>query len=116
MFWFLREIGLLLLQKPRVILSLFLSLLPNHNNNIPLGQIELTYIGTHPEFQRQGIGNLLIHEFITEAKMLGFSQVSLSVETDNPSAISLYKKMGFLISATFTEGSYHRHRMVLDLE
>lgn len=116
LFWLVKEIGALLLQKPQVIRSLFRSLLPNHNNYIPLGQIELTYIGTHPDFQQQGIGNILIRQFITEARKMGFSQVSLSVETDNPTAINLYKKNGFIITATFTEGSYHRHRMVLDLE
>ena len=77
--------------------------------------IELTYIGVSAEQTGTGIGTKLIDRFITASREAGYHSVILSVEMDNPPAIALYKKTGFEIIRTFSEGRYQRHRMELKI-
>jgi ribosomal protein S18 acetylase RimI-like enzyme len=79
------------------------------------GELELTYIGVHPSARGKGVGGQLIHAFAEAARRAGYTSLVLSVETDNPAAIALYEKHGFIIRETFQEGAYHRHRMACSL-
>ncbi len=45
--------------------------------------------------RNQGIGNILVDFIISQAKELGFSELSLGVDKDNLVAIHLYKTKGF---------------------
>jgi [ribosomal protein S18]-alanine N-acetyltransferase len=47
-----------------------------------------------PEYRGKGIGTVLLEKILTVAKELGFEQVSLSVDPDNP-ALRLYERVGF---------------------
>lgn len=51
-------------------------------------------IGVEPEMRNRGIGSALIQQLIHAASASGFSQLSLSVEIDNP-ARRLYEQHGF---------------------
>jgi ribosomal protein S18 acetylase RimI-like enzyme len=78
--------------------------------------IELTYIGVAPDQRGRGLGKDLLNVFIESSRVAGYRSVVLSVEKENESAIALYKKTGFKITKTFSEGRYERHRMELILE
>ena len=49
----------------------------------------------HPNFRRQGLGALLIHETAQAVLRGGQTHVALRVQVDNTAAISLYRKLGF---------------------
>ncbi|GGE60986.1 GNAT family N-acetyltransferase [Priestia taiwanensis] len=48
-----------------------------------------------PAFRQQGIGHLLMKAMIQEARLDGYSALSLSVDSKNKDAIRLYEKLGF---------------------
>jgi ribosomal protein S18 acetylase RimI-like enzyme len=51
-------------------------------------------IGVRQEARGRGVGGLLLRELLAEAGQQGISQVSLSVEVDNP-ALRIYERVGF---------------------
>lgn len=58
-------------------------------------------MAVHPEFQGQGIGSQLLAAALDLAdNWLGISRVELTVYVDNPAAIALYKKFGFIVEGT----------------
>ncbi|HPH94440.1 MAG TPA: GNAT family N-acetyltransferase [Anaerolineaceae bacterium] len=52
-------------------------------------------VGTHPDFQRQGLAKALIYEGLYQMRKWGMHTASVVVEADNPSAIKLYEAAGF---------------------
>lgn len=63
----------------------------------------VAYVGTlavAPGYQGQGIAKKLISMIIDELKQEGIKRIELIVESDNPKAISFYKKFGFEIEGT----------------
>jgi len=52
-------------------------------------------LGVIPSFQRRGIGSLLMGRAIDHAWRLGVRTIDLSVRTENPKAIGIYKRFGF---------------------
>ena len=114
--WFAKQMVRLLLTRPRFLLQLLRSVL-GHGEQPPMApnMLELTYIGVAPDAQRQGLGKHLLEQFVKEARERGYRSVVLSVETDNPEALHLYRQAGFDITHTFKEGAFQRHRMELKL-
>jgi ribosomal protein S18 acetylase RimI-like enzyme len=53
------------------------------------------HINIHPEYQRQGLGHLLVDQLLTHLKEQGISGLHLIVSSDNQKGISFYKKYGF---------------------
>ena len=51
-------------------------------------------IALEPEFQRRGVGELLLRETLNQAWQAGYAKVSLTVHPENP-AIPLYARCGF---------------------
>ena len=49
------------------------------------------------EFSRKGLGTQLLSELIEKGKSKGITRFELNVSVNNPIAINLYKKMGFVI-------------------
>ena len=60
-------------------------------------------IGVLSGFRSQGIGKQLIEIALNAAKEKGLLRVELTVRENNTRAISLYKKMGFIV-----EGLHHK--------
>lgn len=58
-------------------------------------QAEIFRIGTHPEFQRQGIANQLINALKQRLKAASVVSIMLEVRADNEPAIRLYEHQGF---------------------
>lgn len=55
----------------------------------------------HDSYQNQGIGSKLLEAVIELAEdWLNLKRLELTVNTDNPSAIHLYEKYGFVIEGT----------------
>ena len=55
-------------------------------------EADIVYIGTDPNFRRQGVASALIRTFIEQSKI---ARIFLEVSTENAVAISLYKSLGF---------------------
>lgn len=53
------------------------------------------------DFRNQGIGTGLTKTTLDYAQRLNFRNIWLSVETNNPSAVRVYRKTGFQVSALF---------------
>ena len=72
---------------------------------------EILTFAVLPEFQRQGIGSQLMQELLSWVKNNHKQAVFLEVAADNNPALSLYKKMGFVISgkrpAYYKRGASH---------
>lgn len=115
--WFILQMLRLALTRPLVFWQLISSVLSSSAEmEMKSDAIELTYIGVAPDQRGRGLGKDLLNVFIEASRVAGYRSVVLSVERDNGSAIALYKKAGFKITKTFSEGRYERHRMELILE
>jgi RimJ/RimL family protein N-acetyltransferase len=53
-------------------------------------------MGLLPLFRGQGHGRKLVEASLHAAKLAGFSRVELTVHADNPRAIALYERVGFV--------------------
>ena len=74
----------------------FLNSFPEiHNDDFFINSIAVI-----PEFQGQGIASELLKSAFTKARELGFTKISLYVETVNEHAINVYQKYGFKITQT----------------
>ena len=114
--WFILQMLRLLFTHPWVLWQLVSSVFSSSDqSNIKDNAIELTYIGVSRKQTGIGIGTKLIDNFLTASREAGYHSVILSVEVDNQPAIALYKKTGFEIIQTFSEGRYQRHRMELKI-
>jgi len=61
----------------------------------PQNPCELSRVSVKPEFQRQGIGSLLLYHTIRIAQEKGFDGICMLVSKTNPAALALYEKHGF---------------------
>ena len=52
-------------------------------------------VGTHPDFQRKGLGKILLFEGLRRLKAAGMTEVDVCTNYDNPAAIRLYESIGF---------------------
>jgi ribosomal protein S18 acetylase RimI-like enzyme len=115
--WFAFQMLRVLLTHPFAFWQLISSVLSSSaETEMKSDAIELTYIGVAPDQRGRGLGKDLLNIFIEASRAASYRSVVLSVEKENESAISLYKKTGFKITKTFSEGRYKRHRMELILE
>lgn len=112
--WFAWQMLRVVFTRPRV-LGQLLSSLRTASAPVPEGAVELTYIGVDPSVRGRGVGRALLDAFTRAARVAGYRSAVLSVEAENAAAIALYTKTGFEVTASFTEGSFHRHRMELKL-
>lgn len=58
-------------------------------------QAEILRIGTHPNYQRQGIASNLVAELNQQLQALTVESLLLEVRADNLPAIALYEQQGF---------------------
>ena len=58
-------------------------------------ETDMMNVAVHPEFRRQGIGEKLVEQLVTELKGIGSHALMLEVRASNGPAIGLYEKMGF---------------------
>ena len=58
-------------------------------------ETDMMNVAVHPDFRRQGIGEKLVEQLVTELKAIGSHALMLEVRASNAPAIGLYEKMGF---------------------
>jgi ribosomal protein S18 acetylase RimI-like enzyme len=59
--------------------------------------VHIRRIAVHPDYRSQGLGSRLMETMLDHSLANRANSVTLSVQQDNPQAISLYKKYGFSI-------------------
>ena len=67
------------------------------------------------EYQRMGIGSLLLRRFLREMTLCNIKKVELQVRVDNMRALNFYKKHGFNINEALTgfyQNKYDGYAMV----
>ena len=52
-------------------------------------------VGTHPDYQRKGLGKCLLYEGFRQLKAEGMQEADLCTNYDNPAAHALYESVGF---------------------
>ena len=52
-------------------------------------------VGTHPDYQRKGLGKSLLYEAFRRLKSEGMTEADVCTNYDNPAAIGLYESVGF---------------------
>lgn len=114
--WFVAQMLRLAVTRPGVLWQLASTVLSSSDSDaMPKETIELTYIGVARDQRGKGIGAELLQAFIEACRAAKYHSVELSVEVENEPAVALYKKAGFTIIRTFSEGYFQRHRMELRL-
>ena len=85
--------------------SLLLALMTPENQLIGIGcfwaiveEAHITLLGIHPDYRRQGLGELLLCELLIAAVEWPLERATLEVRVSNESAIALYQKLGFQIA------------------
>ena len=63
-----------------------------------LDEAHITILAIHPQFHRQGLGQLLLYSLLETASDRGLERATLEVRASNLAAISLYQKFGFKIA------------------
>jgi ribosomal-protein-alanine N-acetyltransferase len=60
-----------------------------------LEEAHITILAVHPDYQRQGLGQLLLYALLRDAKRRQLEWATLEVKPSNQAALSLYQKFGF---------------------
>jgi mycothiol synthase len=71
-------------------------------------------VGTHPDFQRKGLGKCLLFEGLRRLRSEGMDEADVCTNYDNPPAIGLYESVGFQKSSrllTYRKGEQNDHKI-----
>ncbi len=60
----------------------------------------ISNVAVLPRYQGQGLGSSMMRQVEAQARELGFSRLSLTVEVENERARSLYARLGYEVVAT----------------
>ncbi|WP_310483007.1 ribosomal protein S18-alanine N-acetyltransferase [Chamaesiphon sp. VAR_48_metabat_403] len=60
-----------------------------------LDEAHITLLGVHPQYQRQGFGQLLLCALLDKARSIGMARATLEARASNQGAIDLYQRYGF---------------------
>lgn len=60
-----------------------------------LEEAHITILAVHPNYQSQGLGQLLLYALLQEAKRRQMEWATLEVKPSNRTALSVYQKFGF---------------------
>lgn len=55
----------------------------------------LARLATHPQYQRQGIGNAILRDLLMQFKQRGAMRITVNTQEDNLASIALYENAGF---------------------
>ena len=61
-------------------------------------EAHITLLAIHPDYRRQGLGQLLLLELLKDAIARQLKRATLEVNENNLAAVNLYKKYGFQIA------------------
>jgi [ribosomal protein S18]-alanine N-acetyltransferase len=60
-----------------------------------LDEAHITLLGIHPDYQGQGLGQLLLRSILDRARSIEMARATLEVRPSNQGAIHIYEKHGF---------------------
>jgi [ribosomal protein S18]-alanine N-acetyltransferase len=60
-----------------------------------LDEAHITLLGIHPQYQRQGLGKLLLTSLLDKARSIEMARATLEVRASNQGAIDLYEQYSF---------------------
>ncbi len=60
-----------------------------------LDEAHITLLAIHPQYQRQGLGKLLLISLLDRARTIEMARATLEVRASNQGAINLYEKYAF---------------------
>jgi [ribosomal protein S18]-alanine N-acetyltransferase len=60
-----------------------------------LDEAHITLLGIHPQYQRQGLGRLLLCSLLDRARSIDMARATLEVRASNQGAIDLYEQYRF---------------------
>lgn len=63
-----------------------------------LEEAHITILAVHPDYRRQGFGQLLLLSLLVKARQRGLERATLEVRISNQAALSLYEKFGFRVA------------------
>jgi ribosomal-protein-alanine N-acetyltransferase len=63
-----------------------------------LDEAHITILGIHPQYQRHGLGQLMLCALLDRARQRDMARATLEVRASNQSAIFLYQKLGFQVA------------------
>ncbi|WP_374704981.1 ribosomal protein S18-alanine N-acetyltransferase [Microcystis aeruginosa] len=63
-----------------------------------LEEAHITLLAIYPDYQRQGLGKLLLYKLLEKAVQRQLERATLEVRVSNQSAIALYEHFGFRIA------------------
>ncbi len=63
-----------------------------------LEEAHITLLAIYPDYQRQGLGKLLLYKLLEKAVQRQLERATLEVRVSNQSAIALYKHFGFRVA------------------
>ena len=85
-------------RKPKVFMRLLRAFLKPGTAERKENYIELASIGVNPEFERQGVGTMLVSRLKETTDFLKFAYISLETDAENnESANQFYKKNEFVL-------------------
>ena len=61
-------------------------------------EAHITLLAVHPDYRRQGLGQLLLFELLEDAIARKLAWATLEVNENNLAAVNLYQKYGFVIA------------------
>ena len=70
------------------------SLLPYHARSAYRNTVENS-VYVHHEFQRRGIGSMILRDSIERAREIGFRAIIASIDGDQGASVALHEKFGF---------------------
>jgi ribosomal-protein-alanine N-acetyltransferase len=77
-------------------------------NRVPAKPVaEIISLAVRPDFRQKGIGKELTNFLISHFKKRGVKEIFLEVRTENKTAISFYKNLGFTVLKTLK--NYYRN-------
>ncbi len=76
--------------------------------HVAADEAEVLSIGVAPEWQRRGLGELLLRKVGDAAAARGATRLYVDVAEDNVAALALYTRLGF--AATGRRKGYYAHR------
>lgn len=76
-------------------------------------RVYLSHLIVKKEFRNHGIGMQLLDFLISTAKEMGYSEITLGVDSDNYQAVHMYKKKGFEIFKTASDKYGEYYKMIL---
>ncbi len=62
------------------------------------GTLYVRHIAIQPDFQGQGVGELLYKAVISKAKESGLRKIIALINLDNPNSMKMHEKLGFILN------------------